>query len=487
MATAPELTPITNSNQTPAAMGATATPPGDVDRDTAASPMMDDQGPLENVAHDLAPNQNPPAAEPLEGLAASMWATADEQQYIDEGLYGKEPAARRHPEREDDTMEFMFEAGVGVGPDRAEGYTTDSDDSRDLGLDSDARDRSHVGNWLLEDPLQYAPPAALRLVPRPLGGFPEAQGISSHDFRAHVPARSLALWEDYPSSWCLAHIAYDKHTSDPTMQTTAIRDLIKASLPDPVPAPIVSYPGVDHQRYYERRPIISYFVGNLTKREISILVERGCWAIPGLTVFFVANSEFATEYVMTLGGMALEASAEANAQIRTMVVDSLRESIDIPPFLEDYWNQYPDNYSTPQVLDAIVRSVTVRNVTITVNGTSVTYFTIYMGSPTWEEQGLEAWITLVRSLPYSSIFGVAKVQPIFNCWLCKASDHPTGKCPYKDIPGWHEDDGAPKANATPPRGADTPGGRGGRGHTGLGRGRGLGRGNGRSNTARGRF
>lgn len=280
MATAPELTPITNSNQTPAAMGATATPPGDVDRDTAASPMMDDQGPLENVAHDLAPNQNPPAAEPLEGLAASMWATADEQQYIDEGLYGKEPAARRHPEREDDTMEFMFEAGVGVGPDRAEGYTTDSDDSRDLGLDSDARDRSHVGNWLLEDPLQYAPPAALRLVPRPLGGFPEAQGISSHDFRAHVPARSLALWEDYPSSWCLAHIAYDKHTSDPTMQTTAIRDLIKASLPDPVPAPIVSYPGVDHQRYYERRPIISYFVGNLTKREISILVERGCWAQP---------------------------------------------------------------------------------------------------------------------------------------------------------------------------------------------------------------
>ena len=173
-----------------------------------------------------------------------------------------------------------------------------------------------------------------------------------------------------------------------------------------------------------------------------------------------------------------------------MVVESIHESIDIPPFLETYWHQYPDEYPTPIVLQAIERSVAVRNITVTVNTKSITYFNIYMGSPTWDADGLESWIGLIRGIPYSSIFGIAKIQPVFNCWLCKATDHPTGKCPYKELPGWHDDDGAPRPHDNTPRDAEGSGGKNGRGLPRASRGQGApgrGRGNGRGVTSRGRL
>jgi hypothetical protein len=36
----------------------------------------------------------------------------------------------------------------------------------------------------------------------------------------------------------------------------------------------------------------------------------------------------------------------------------------------------------------------------------------------------------------SPLYGTGSVRSDFNCQTCHAIDHPTGKCPFPNIPGW---------------------------------------------------
>jgi hypothetical protein len=224
-----------------------------------------------------------------------------------------------------------------------------------------------------------------------------------------------------------------------TVDTTKVI-LFREMLRDAIHAPnlFIIAPTLMHKTFTEHRPVTPYYIGGMTEDQCDLLLHWNCWANPRMVFFIVPRGRFVSNFVMTLENTFLD---DTDTSIM-MVTSALMSTImaDARHLFEDFVNENHDavgpHWTTENILDTIVGAMEVEPLQITEKGASITLFNIYATSPTKDGDAYDQWLSLFRKRTYE-FYGMANAKKNYTCGTCSGQDHPTGKCPYHDLPGWH--------------------------------------------------
>jgi hypothetical protein len=336
---------------------------------------------------------------------------------------------------------------------------------------------------------EFHPPAKYELVPRPEGGFPDIKGQTYKTIRAHLAPATLSLWEKQTGPGVIAFSPADNGTVD-TAKVILFREMLR----DAIHAPdlFVIAPTIVRNVYTEHKPVTPYYIGGITEDQRDLLLHWDCWANPKMVFFIVPRGRFVSNFIMTLENAFLDDTDASIAKVTSTMMSTVMA--DARHIFEDFVNENHDavgpHWTTEDILDTIVANMEVEPLQITERGASITLFNIYAASPTKDGDAYDQWISLFRSRTYE-FYGVANAKYPYTCGTCSGQDHPTGKCPYHDLPGWHK---TPAKTPKYGKSINMDGGQGQRewGPTGFGGARGghgrgnRGRGEGRGGQSRGR-
>jgi len=153
---------------------------------------------------------------------------------------------------------------------------------------------------------------------------------------------------------------------------------------------------------------------------------------PKAVFFIFPNTPFVTDYIMTLEKTYPD--NDASAIEKAILTDNEKE---FEGFLENYLNLPHPNVTVETILNNVITSLLVVPLEITERGANVTLFNIYAPSPTLVGNIHTGWIGLFRNRSYT-FYGTANAMAPYTCGTCSGQDHPTGKCPFHNIPGWHK-------------------------------------------------
>ena len=358
----------------------------------------------------------------------------------------------------------------------------------------------------LQNVEDFSPPAKYELVPRPEGGFPEIKGHSHKTIRAHLDPATVKLWDKQEGPGVIAFSPSDNGTIDPAKVIT-FRDMLRDSLDAPNLYVIV--PDINRSEYTEHRPVTPYYIGGITRLQRRQLFFWDCWATPKTAFFILPKSDFVTDYIMTLENTFLDDDDASIAKVTSALMTTIMadESHSFENFVEEHHDAAHSHFTTEDILDTIVGKMEVVPFQIIEKGATITLFNVYAPSPTIDADAHAEWIALFRDRTYE-FYGTANAKYPYTCGTCYSQDHPTGKCPFHDLPGWHKppantskydkpinmngkgapDHGPHSANRGGFRGGQARGGqgRGGRGGGNRGRG-GQNRGRARGGSRGGRF
>jgi hypothetical protein len=286
--------------------------------------------------------------------------------------------------------------------------------------------------------LTYHAPSSIQLSPLPVGNtytFPD--GITTRRLLANVDKASQEAWSSYEGNAVFALIPHSKVGADIVPKANKVKATLRTLFN--CPKVIVGVPGYVNNGWTDSRPLYPLFIAGISERQKQILIGRICWNTPGITFFIAPTEPFVTAFVMTLGGLTLEADPEDETIVAHIVKHHLKVSGKVRSFIAKHNDLFDRDYSVADILNEILHSVEARALEITVDDAQSTVFNIYMCSPTSDPANHEAWTRLLKNISYVSHHGsLAPRKPEFNCASCYALDHPTGLCAYPELPGWYD-------------------------------------------------
>jgi hypothetical protein len=153
------------------------------------------------------------------------------------------------------------------------------------------------------------------------------------------------------------------------------------------------------------------------------------------TAFFVPFEQPLPNYVCTLEYFSLPDSATSNDIVETIVKHTLRVSSGFYDYLSGEGLKYNDICTT-------IESFYVTSLRLSLSATTrQTVWNVYCGSPpSLTLDGFFRWANIIHSLEFfSEDYGIRVVRlgdKQFKCIGCKGVDHPTGLCPFPQLPGW---------------------------------------------------
>jgi hypothetical protein len=201
----------------------------------------------------------------------------------------------------------------------------------------------------------------------------------------------------------------------------------------------IQVPDLNRNVYTAHKPVTPYLIGGLTTEQRDVLLYWTCWATPKTVFFIFPNTPFVTDYIMTLENTYLDNNASAIAKVHIAIEEAILadNENEFEGFLENYLNLPHPNITIETVINNVVTSLLVVPLEITEKGANVTLFNIYAPSPTLVGDIHTGWLELFRNRTYT-FYGTANAMAPYTCGTCSGQDHPTGKCPFHDVPGWHK-------------------------------------------------
>lgn len=314
-------------------------------------------------------------------------------------------------------------------------------------------------------------------VPKPEGSFPCIHGLTEKDLFAHVHPDTLNAWRKQSGPYIFAYLANDKIVTEASSRVARIRELIRSFFD--CPDLVVRHAKPTKLRSLDYKPVSPYFIGGLTSFQVDRLVERGCWSLPTITIFFIPAVLPISPFVMTLGNLPLEPTPANNAKVAETVKAKIVSSRPLHSFINHHRDNLPKALNGPGVVQYVVDSVQIKGFLLRERGDNIPVFNVYIHSPSTNPTTNDLWVQKLRLLTYTCIEGTGEARELFHCNDCKGRDHPSGLCPYKAIPGWHRNDMLTTADER-----DEDDGRRGRNDTGT-RGSRAGRGTSRGQGCRG--
>ncbi|KAG1789815.1 uncharacterized protein HD556DRAFT_1311014 [Suillus plorans] len=320
----------------------------------------------------------------------------------------------------------------------------------------------------------------LKITAPPTGGFPSPQ-LGQSVWRNVAPAlRERWPQKAGPKPWVRTFRA--KYEDNMQMTNIKMRNLIALTIGETAAAPLLlSTPSAEGDLYERLPPPYHFLISSISQPAVTRLTGLGICSSPEITCFFIPYNQPLPNYICTLERFTLPDCAESNAEIASLVKQTIHMHPNISLFIHDH-------IPTPNAEAAIkvMNSIRIASLTIAVSRTiSHTVWNVYADSlPNMSLKDYFEWTNLIRNLQFASEdYGTGLVQSEekqFLCTGCKSYDHPTGLCPFPKVLGWFGPVSATedtanasldnRTNNNQSRGNSSRGGRGT-----VGRGRGCGR------------
>ncbi|KAH9849695.1 hypothetical protein C2E23DRAFT_861685 [Lenzites betulinus] len=277
---------------------------------------------------------------------------------------------------------------------------------------------------------------SLSFTPVPDGGFPVV-ALDAPDalFRDLARSRQAAVWSEDPSTTLLATVYNSAYPRPGAVRalTNAMTAAVQAAAEDAsliVVPPETEWAPVGVQRGAP----ITWVIMRLRPESALRLLSRPVWSSPSVTFFVYPRDLAIPRFLMTLTGFA------HSHGILQMIWATFRGDAVLPTiFALARANPSFAAANTEQVVDDILASI---EVTIDELSNGNIHARIYMDSPTVSPQRWIEWRNFLRTVPFeSNVNTTATAARPIQCAGCHGADHPTGQCPFQDLPGWN----APRA------------------------------------------
>ncbi|KAJ7453699.1 hypothetical protein B0H11DRAFT_2288187 [Mycena galericulata] len=133
-------------------------------------------------------------------------------------------------------------------------------------------------------------------------------------------------------------------------------------------------------------------------------------------------------------GLTFENTARGAEEVATAITAALRANADFRRLVMSYRDTLPANFSTQQVLAAVLDSVSVAPLELPAPRV---VWRVYMRVTTHTADGYIAIRRAFRDVVFVTPFNnIGHVREDMSCRICRAIDHPTLLCPFPSAPGW---------------------------------------------------
>ena len=189
-------------------------------------------------------------------------------------------------------------------------------------------------------------------------------------------------------------------------------------------------------------PPHTFLIYNLTELQHRTLLERAVWSSADITFRVALPLPTQPDFLFSITGL----STLATDNVRDMVLNTWQKR-EILLAVQDVIKA-PNNQNPPTTTDALgsfLNSVELKRLDIKEKkGALAPEFNVYADAR--YIQNSNVWDDLRNILAsqeyHSTIVGQGSVRPRpFNCKVCHGVDHPSGLCPFPNIPGWKGPDG----------------------------------------------
>ncbi|KAJ6483347.1 hypothetical protein C8R45DRAFT_931958 [Mycena sanguinolenta] len=183
-------------------------------------------------------------------------------------------------------------------------------------------------------------------------------------------------------------------------------------------------------------PVV-WLVAGIPAPLAQVILGRPAISSQAITLYPIPYDVPIVGYVGTFAGFTLPATQGGANTACSLIVTAVRADTNIAQYVQTHRDASGPQVSAAQAWDAFTASIYVHSIELTVNGTTTIAWQLYVTPPTNDRT---VWAQLCRLFGrlnvMTALHGTARLQRGYRCRICPSIAHPTGLCPFPNIPGW---------------------------------------------------
>ncbi|RXW11193.1 hypothetical protein EST38_g14662, partial [Candolleomyces aberdarensis] len=299
---------------------------------------------------------------------------------------------------------------------------------------------------------------ASRLTPKPVQGFPKIYGTSLKKLAGHITKDTKEVWNTLTGPLVLVTVAYAKPAKEFSM--TYIAKLTSS---------IVAVIGKSEELIVSPSELVTtkhptlpqpFILAGLQQHQADAMTDQQCWSTPELTFFAWSTNIPVSTYLMTLAGIPIPATPENEAYVAELVRKRLLANSDFNAWVmaDSNRDNIPDRIPIERSAEFVASTITASALEVLENGEVSVVWRMHMFPPSNNHDVMDDLINWLKTKTYyPSLKGIARPKRAdYRCIVCRGCDHPTGLCPFRQVPGFFDNDQNSDKMANLPQGTSTP-------------------------------
>ncbi|KIM71722.1 hypothetical protein PILCRDRAFT_750177 [Piloderma croceum F 1598] len=289
-------------------------------------------------------------------------------------------------------------------------------------------------------PLTTSPPTAATYTPTPEDGFlPIHPRTSTHVFENIAENQQLDWLNLTSTRLFIQPLMHGYYPADIAQEIASrLKEAIENMLDIPnvkVAPPIadVTPPAADCAPF-------TYLVHNISTNTYNRLLEQHIWISPKIGFVVYSSKTTMPSYLGALKGINITDNQDVT-MFRDFVLDIFwrGEVAQLLAEMSERDSIFPEMDAESRVAN-ILKTFTVRPIEVKTKGSgTVTWINLYLDFPTESD---DDWSLLVDAVLKTklehSLLGAGIYDRGWTCHVCHGADHPTGLCPFPNVPGWFQ-------------------------------------------------
>lgn len=274
----------------------------------------------------------------------------------------------------------------------------------------------------------HSTPTTYRLLRDSNGKLATVEGQDSKSIWGGLDGTSGDFWHTYVGP----HVFITPITQASSLDIDDAREKIKKTIEYHTGATniVVAIPT------YSGGPVRPFVVSHISDEIALTLTNQRVWATAAIAFAAWPSSNFPSHYVLTL--LHLDIPVDDVASAKEVIVSALEADTFYKSFVIANRDAYPNHWSENRCLRRSLNSIRCEGHLLGVRGTEkkTVAFNVYFHPPTNNPSPLHKLYQYLRTRKYPTVWGTAIARPPYACSTCLGTDHPTGLCPYPQLPGW---------------------------------------------------
>jgi hypothetical protein len=289
-------------------------------------------------------------------------------------------------------------------------------------------------------PLTTSPPTAAAYTPTPDNGFPTIHARTSTHVFENIAEHQQLDWLNLTSTRLFIQpLMHGYYPADIAQEIASrLKEAIENMLD--IPNVKVAPPIADVTPPAADRAPFTYLVHNISTSTYSRLLEQHIWISPKIGFVVYSSKTTMPSYLGALKGINITDNQDV-AMFRDFVIEIFwrGEVAQLLAEMSGRGSNFPEMDVESRVT-TILKTFTIRPIEVKTKGSgTVTWINLYLDCPTESDDDWGLLVDAVSETKFEhSLLGAGLYDRGWTCHVCHGADHPTGLCPFPNVPGWFQ-------------------------------------------------